>query len=361
MKKLIIFIVSVVIVFSACKLASPVDDTLITPDMDFGGTLSLNLNTGPNLRSVSIDTMVLDITTYTIVGTRTDDPVTPQETFTFDVSSVGFYQKSGLTAGIWEVIADGYDDSDPAELIATATVSDITVSDNNTEPVAITVEPLTGSLTSGTLSLNLHWSNTDVPLPDFTTATLVGPGSPSPTIDITLPYDGTATCTATLEAGYYVLTLTLEDITTPVPPSPFSKTIVTALRIIDGFPTTGDVYFDDPGGMGITITEDLSNPFNLVFTEDPDLVDPGAEILSLTDSDSMTVSVAPDVGTADTYVWYLNGVVIPGATSDSILINSISHPIDSIPFTVGFYNLTAIVTDSNGAICSDSITFTIDP
>ena len=349
MKKLIIIVVSLIFTLSACKLAP--SNGLTLPDFNDGGAILLILNS--NLRAATITPPDLEVFSYIITGTHENSVDTFSDLVNKPDTSL---EIPGLLAGDWDVTVDGYDALDGGGIkIATATVLDIAVSDNNLTARDIEVLPLTGTGTTGSLAVDLSWSVDDVPDPLFTIASLANGGtSYDHLVSVTASVDslsGTASFAGDFEAGYYILTLTLENDTGPV----FSKTVRAVVRIVDGYSTAGSVDFDDPGGLSINITEDLKNPFGLIFTDN-------VTSLSLATSDAMIVTVAPDSGVGATYWWYLNGTDITvDETQDFIAIDSRDYPIIPGDYPVGFYNLTAIVTVLDGAMSSDTISFTVDP
>lgn len=338
MKKLLPLL-SLLIVFSiSCNfipLATP-------PSFEYDdGALVLILDSTDDFKMLTIAPADLSIGSYVISGvfganvdTFGPDTIAPASSYTIN----------GLTLGDWIITVDAYSGAGgTGNLIATDSVT-ATITEDSVTTVDILVEPLTGAGTSGTLDLLLSWDPDVVANdPQFPSATLGGVDILS-AITINAGTD-TADLTGTYEAGYYLLLIRLIDFG-----GTFDKTIPAAVRIINGYTTTGSIDFNSTGGVTINLDSDLKNPFNVVVTADDVDLSTGA-------SETMTATALIDGTTAgDSYSWYLsNGTeVIDGdATLEDIVVDPI---LLSLPN--GSYTLTAIV-GSGGALSSNDINFTV--
>jgi len=353
MKKLIIIIVSVIFVFSACKLANPVDYILITPDMDFGGSLSLSLNADINPRTIAPD---LDIVSYTISGIHEDLSTTFSETYDISIDP-GPYIISGLLPGSWDITVEAYNVG--SILIGSALELDVVITESDTTSRSVTITPGAGN---GTLDVTVRWStplaNPEViariteldlteilPAPNFTEDAITGTATYS---------------TSALSEGTYLLFLSLESDGVEV------SSYVSVVRIIDGQTSFGDLTLalNTTGSLDLTVVispliQDVPKPFDLDITTNV----PTLELSLATPLVTMSVDVLIDSdedGTGETpgtsHQWFLNGAVFDGDVSGVVIDTT-----DPLTDEVGSYNLAVIVTDSLGDVSSDSITFTIDP
>lgn len=97
---------------------------------------------------------------------------------------------------------------------------------------------------------------------------------------------------------------------------------------------------EEVGSVAVSINVDLMNPPEITFT--------GSEEILLSGS---SLTIKADVSEeVDSYVWYLNGVIIPGETADEITLGEI--------LSVGYHNLTLIVSVGE-VLASESLYFLV--
>jgi len=209
--------------------------------------------------------------------------------------------------------------------------TDVIVAAGTVTPATIIISPLEGD---GLLTVNIEWDPEDF---DDPTVTGEVDGYPFDGTNITSldPFtvgSSSATSTTTLPAGYYRLSITVTDGETS------AYLTDTVVRIIYDQETIADLAVTDPGdetGIHIIIIDDMQYPINIIFHGYQSQLYKGT---------SMTIDASTDPSPVDTYQWYLDGIVISGATGPSVTIDSDDLSIKDN------YKLTLIV--SKGVILS---------
>lgn len=310
-----ILLLSLTMLFAGCTVASEHGQLVLTINTD-----SQSLTLEP-----SLDTT---IASYRVTGSG------PGE---------GSFQRSGVTSstltidalaiGTWQVQVEAFNADGTLIGYGSRTVDILA---GHTTLATITVSPLDGQ---GVLELTVSWE-TGL-LTDPTVAGTLQPLGGAMFDLVFTPGTDSATYTnATLEAGYYYLTLELYEGSSKV------WGTAEAVRILAGQVTTGSFRLTssdlDPGDLSLTISPDMQDPFLVVFQDQKSELVPGTD---------MTVTSELDPAQSDpVYRWYLDGAPVDGETGGSITMDG--------GLAEGVY-LLDLVVESDGVLSSSGFGFTV--
>lgn len=289
---------------------------------------SLKININPPL---SMQTVVPDnsyVYSYVITGNGPDGA-----TFTKTLTNVGGnYESTAVTLslGQWTVNVDAKNNSGVILGHGSSTV-DLQAGGSS---VDVAVNSIEGK---GTFQINLSWPSGIIADPKITGIITDNNNLNTPITctvgsnNVSASYSNTS-----LDAGYYILTLNINDGPTLL------RTIVEAVWIVVGQTTTWTISLT---------TSDISNTIaDLTINIDPDLKEPYsveifnfASVLPLGDSMDLIASVSNYSNNVfDSFAWYVDGKVLPGPASDHATVGS--------NLSVGKHTVTLIV--KKGAVYS---------
>jgi hypothetical protein len=286
------------------------------------------MDSGAKLMVPAID---MNIASYVVSGTGPSSA-------TFSTTTTGTSASMpGLAVGAWSIAVDGKNSGGTVIGHGSASVQ---VAAGATNTASVSVLPVAGT---GTLSLSVSWPSAQVAAAAIQ-ATLTPPTGSAITLAFSAPSGGTATYSnASLNNGYYTLTLQLMD------GSAMVMGAVDVVRIVKGQTTSGTITFSAvntaKGSVTVNITPQMLNPITVTTTGQ--LATTGIGV-------PMTVAATVPGGTGNvTDVWYLNGASI--GTGASITLNAAASPL-----AVGIYRLdvTSFTTDGMRA-GSATATFTV--
>ena len=239
----------------------------------------------------------------------------------------------GLTIGDWQITVDGMNVEGLIIGRGTATARIHTTATTTT---SVLISPLYGQ---GSLRVSLSWPVAEIESPTVS-AELTPTGGAPTSLPFNVGTDGTAEYLGTASAGYYTLTIRLED--TGVTVAGATETI----RILSGHETTGTFSFTEinsPGGsVEIEITWDMNDPITVVLSNVP---------VQITTSQSVTLSAsAPAETDPVSFTWYLNGSA--AGTGPTLTVAG--------SLGIGYYRVDAVAVNTDGSRSgSTSATFTI--
>ena len=291
-----LWVISFLIILSLIVLGCPMPPTSETGNLTI--SLTSAMDRGAKNLLPPID---MNVATYDVSGTGPSSATFSQQNVTTPLTV------NSLVAGSWSITVNGKNSA--GTVIGTGTTS-VTVVAGQTANASVTVSPLNGN---GDLSLSVSWLTGLVAAPSVSgTLTLVG-GSAS---NINFALAGNSLSASydsgsTLAAGYYTLSLVLQDGTTTVWGG------IEAVRIVAGNTTTGTFALSSSdinplAGMIITITPAMNNPITIALS---------GQQASLSSGTSMTVVATPS-SSVSSYQWFLNGAPISGQTASSCSVGS---------------------------------------
>lgn len=319
MKKIAAF--SVLIVLALLVLGCPLPQSSLTGEL----VLSFTPATAKGAKNL-LPLVDMNIATYDVSGSGPNSATFSQQNVTTTLTV------TALVQGAWTITVNGKNSA--GTVIGTGTAS-VTIVGGQTATATVTVAPLTGN---GDLSLTVSWASGMITTPSVT-GTLTPVGGSGSNIAFTLAGDSLSASYdsgSTLSAGYYTLSLIVEDATTSV----WGGT--EAVRIVAGNTTTGTFTLNATdisnfsGNVNITITPAMNSPIQITLTGQKSLLPVGS---------TMTVVATPSTS-VDSYQWFLNGVPINGQTSSSFSAGS--------GLSVGNYRLDVQAQEGNilGSISS---------
>ncbi|MCK5712632.1 MAG: hypothetical protein KAI25_07950, partial [Hyphomicrobiaceae bacterium] len=284
------------------------------PENNKDGTLVIGIShSGGNLtRTIQPDTD-MTIASYSIIGVGPGDALFTMNGVTTDIVTI-----NNLVPGTWAICV--FAKNAEGITIASGTTT-CTIYAGLTAAAGVTVTPLEGT---GVLLVSVSWEAA-LTNPVLEASLTPPDGSPA-NITFTVSSNSASYSDSELNAGYYILTLSLKDGTTKI------WGAAEAVRILTGQVTIAVFNVKNNTGVVITIGEDLQNPIDITLSGQVDILSPGTD---------MTVTAIPSEP-VDSYRWYLNGTVLSGETGSSITIGSNLSP--------GSYRLDVIV--SKGAVLS---------
>ena len=293
------------------------------------GTLSLQVNQGGDFVEKTLAPSIsMDIVEWEITGSGPDQRTYGPQTFALNASIT----IPDLYKGSWDITVEGLNAS--GDVIGRGTKS-LVITAAQTTSDSITVVPLSGN---GTLDLDVTWPTSLFDNDVFEVILTDKDGDAhvlSPTLDYT---NGTGSYSGTWAAGYYDLNVQLLDGTTSV------WGTYESVRIVEGEATEGTLILTEEmlnisnnGALNLDIVDDMQNPF---------LVSLSGVSGELTAGTSMQVSSSVDPSSETySYVWFLNGVMIPGETLSTITFGD--------TLAIGHYNLALRVSD--GTVISSTV------
>ena len=225
-----------------------------------------------------------------------------------------------LAAGLWSVTVNAVNADGAA--IGTGTVL-ARVTHEQTVAVSVTVLPFPGT---GSLSLAMTWPGASIAQPRILARLFPASGSP---IDLAFVIDGaSARCSVdSLPAGYYTLTLSLNDNTNNVAGT------TDVVRIVQDQSTSGSYQLSvaSSGGLEVVIGADSAQPFQVSITG-------GRASLTVGASMALNAVVSNPSGTL-IYQWYVNGSP-QGGNSPSLSAGG--------AFLVGIFRIDVVVLSAGG-------------
>lgn len=293
MKKLA-YLVITVLLLAGCAVSTTNDSNTV------GGSLILNLES--ELSRTIEPSISMQITSYDITASGPDS-----ETFSNSGFTGTTLAKNGLGVGAWTITINAKNIDNTVIATATDTFS---IAGATTTDVNIIVAPITGK---GSLQLDISWPETEINTPVLN-ATLTPVNGSSTDIIFNINANSATYPITDLSTGYYTLNIQLLDDTDYV------WGIIEAVRIINGevslasFDLTVNdlnlVVISEFGNLNLSVVSELQNPIELTFT---------GNTAAISSVENMTVTVNTSI-TPDSYQWYLNGSLVPGATNSSITI-----------------------------------------
>lgn len=247
-----------------------------------------------------------------------------------DVTTTAFV-RSSLVSGAWTITVDAFNAGDA--LIGSGSTG-VSIQAGETAEVTIPVTPLSGT---GSLTINITWPS-GVILNPAVSGTLTPAGGSPQQIPFSAGSGFASYSYPSLNAGYYSMTVQLAEGTT-VKWGSFE-----AIRILKDQTTTAAFNLTQldisAGGASITITPVMQNPIAITLDgQQPELPSGVDMTVTATTSDAV-----------DSYQWYLNGRVLPGATGASVTLGG--------SLAVGNYRLDLCVRKAN-IVSSQGTAFTI--
>ena len=308
-------------VLACIALAACVPPNLAEVTEGTAGTLVLSFATVLTVKTIE-PTLDMTVVSYDVYGDGPGDAA-------FELLDVAetVVEQPGLVPGLWTVTA--YGKNVDGVTVGMGQV-EVTVESGEVAIVEIAVTPLTGN---GTLSVNVTWPSGVLGSPT-TTASLSPAGGAPETLVFSVD-ETSAAYSGLWMNGYYTLAFTLMDAGQPV------WGMVEAARIVAG--ETSHKSYDlvrDVNRGGLTITPDMQSPIEITFSGTAETLDLGG---------SMTVTAATSEP-VDSYQWYLQGVLIGGATLAEVTVGE--------GLGVGIYRLDLMVT-KDSTLSSDAIVFEV--
>lgn len=293
------------------------------------GTLSLQVNQGGDFVEKTLAPSIsMDIVEWEITGSGPDQRTYGPQTFALDASIT----IPDLYKGSWDITVEGLNAS--GDVIGRGSKS-LVITAAQTTSDSITVVPLSGN---GTLDLDVTWP-TSLFDNDVFEVILTDKDGVANVLSPTLNYTaGTGSYSGTWAAGYYDLNVQLLDGTTAV------WGTYESVRIVEGQATEGTLILTEEmlnisnnGALNLDIVDDMQNPF---------LVSLSGVSGELTAGTSMQVSSSVEPASETySYVWFLNGVMIPDETLSTITFGD--------TLAIGHYNLALRVSD--GTVISSTV------
>lgn len=243
-----------------------------------------------------------------------------------------------LVAGSWTITVDAYNaDATPTKIGSGSAI--VTVINGRTTNTPVTVIPLTGN---GTLTLSLTWPS-DVLVNPQVVATLKPTTGSVQSLAFTVDTTSASYTSSAIPAGYYTLSISLNEETTTV--AGRSETV----RIVDGQTTNGSYSFPNlnPAGgtVSVDITPELANPFTVSISGGQSTMNVGA-------SQSLTAVVSNASGPV-IYAWYVNGIDQDVSTATWTCGST---------WKVGYYTIDAVAISTDGRKAgSSSMTVSVEP
>ena len=293
MKKMFFLIISAVLIIMGCgHNYSPPDKTAYS-----GTLLVLNFNSMSVSSKTIVPDVTMDVVSYDVSGTNLG------KNFNETINADELLVVDDLAVGHWVINAEAK--NDVGKIIASGyTGIDIFAGKITNE--TLTVTPLDGT---GTLSLTVDWTDASQ-FTNTTTVTgyLTPAGESAASINFDASGDKAATHTSTLDKGYYLLSAHVQEGTE-------TWNYIDTLRIIYNEITSAtinvaDIYYT--GDININIDDDLENPIDITFS--------GA-LSNITPGTIMTVTAACSP-LPETYLWYIDGVLLTDETNPFITIGS---------------------------------------
>lgn len=324
MKRYFVILITFIIVLSGC------DDLadIIGGDSGKVGSLRLQISSADLLTKTIEADVLMEIAVFDIEGYGPD-----QDSFTQLGISDATIIINNLAVGMWNITAIARNENG---VTIASDQNSAQVSEGITTPVDLVVRPLEGD---GYLDVDLSWPSGSLNNPSVN-ATLLPEGQSS--YPVTCPVLGnTASCSETLTAGYYTLSIQLLEGSVAV----WGR--VEAVRIIEGQTSSAtyilsisDINTVQVGNVQLNITSNLQNPLDISLS---------GQQSSLALGENMTVSATVSQ-TPTSYQWYLNGVQLNNETSNIITIGS--------TLSIGSYWLDLLV-GKDGILSSEGVAFMV--
>jgi len=302
-----IILVLVIALILGCNIAR--EEKSVSDFMQGNGVLEVKLmnEIAPKTIHPGLDMTIAD---YHI--TITGPGETRSQTIGDSQSTAAF---SSLEQGEWTVTVHARNGDDPPVIIAQGEDT-ATILNEQTTIVDITVLPVEGQ---GTLDLTIEWPAGVLTSADMTASLMPESGTEqdiSSQITIDTGVDpNTAGYVGTLDAGYYMLSLSLTDEGSQVWGN------VIAVRIIAAESSVGVYTLQESelslvevtgGTFEVNIGADLRNPYTITFNGQQAEIGP---------TEDMTINAVLDPAeTPESYEWYLDGELQEGITGSSITI-----------------------------------------
>ncbi|MGE4453300.1 MAG: Ig-like domain-containing protein [Sphaerochaeta sp.] len=300
------------------------------------GTLSLQVNQGGDfVEKTLVPAISMDIVQWRITGTGPDQESYGPQIFALDASIL----IPDLYKGSWDFTVEGLNAS--VQSIGIGSKS-LVISAAQTTNESITVVPLSGN---GTLQFGVSWP-TSLFDNDVFVVTLTDNAGVEHTLVPTLDQTaGTGSYSGEWAAGYYDLNVQLLDGATAV------WGTYESVRVVAGETTEGILALTEEmlnisnyGALNLNIVDDMQNPFLVSLTGVPN---------EMTAGSTMQVSSSVDPASENySYVWFLNGVILPGETQSTITFGD--------TLGIGHYNLALRVSDGT-VISSTTLYFSVVP
>jgi len=192
MKKKILTVIPVCFLLLGCDLWQP------SPGKEYG-SLILTLSSSETAAKDILPPLDMDIAYYDVSG---DGPGTA--VFSHSGLTGPTVIEDSLIAGAWMITVDALNDDD--YLIGTGSKG-VSISAGETTEAEISVAPLEGT---GSLDIEVSWPSGTITGPDLS-GTLAAIGGTPQDIPFTLGTDSAAYSYPSLDVGYYLLSLELED------------------------------------------------------------------------------------------------------------------------------------------------------
>jgi hypothetical protein len=298
-----------------------------------GGVVILHISESVSNVKNLIPSIDMTPASYRVSGVSQDGESFTPVTITGTTTSI-----EKLAAGSWTITVDAYNSDSTPTKIGTGLTS-VTVTNGRTTDTAVTVRPLTGN---GTLTVNLTWPS-DVLVNPQVVATLKPTTGTTQTLNFTVNATSANFSSSTLAAGYYTLSIALNEGTTTVAGK--AETV----RIVADQTTTGIYNFTNlnPAGgtASVTITPEMANPFVVS-------INGGQSTMTVGASQTLTAVVSNYPGSL-TYAWYINGIDQNVSTATWTC---------GADWKIGTHTIDAIATSLDGSQAGNgTLTITVEP
>lgn len=301
MKKLIVILLFVVVIFSGCDLVTQSINSLLNST----GSLSISLNE-PTSRIILPDDFPLDVDYYKIFGSGPDGATVYPITFSGSATVI-----NDLVVGDWTINVEAYNQYD--ELIGVGNTT-ATVLSNQTVNASVDLSVLDGT---GTLDIEISWPDTIPPNNLSMTGSITD--IDGVTSDITLAIsDHSVSYTESLDAGFYILSLTLYNSSDIIWGESYSVLVVKDQITTCSTSLSIDAINLLVGSMQMRITNQITPDYSVEISGNELLV-PGA-IVSLEASpvNHLDYQTIRDFS----YQWYIQGQLIEGQTNSTLTLEA---------------------------------------
>jgi outer membrane protein assembly factor BamB len=304
------------------------------------GSIEIHIIDGFEPKTIE-PTLTMTIDTYDIVLTGFGTTITKTLESTETTTTI-----ASLQPGTWQVTVNARNSPESGAVIIATDTQEVEVIAGQSTSADFVVVPDSGQ---GSLHITVGWPSDAVTTPSVM-ASLTEQGGGDHDISVSFESEVVqetqiAVYSGSWESGYYTLTIRLMDGDSPV------WGWVDAVRIISGqtsnaaYTLTEDLINPpDSGEIDIGVAADLQNPLSI------DMIGTTAE---LTIGSDMTVT-ADTSPAADSYSWFLSGLLLSGETAQSITLGS--------DLAIGSYSLTVVVekeTTTGTVISSEGIYFSV--
>lgn len=324
MKK-ILYIIASLLMLAGCSLSAEQKDENKSVS---GGTLQVNL--GNSSRTVA-PVINENITNYDVIAVGPNS-----EGFNIIGISDTTLVKNEIVEGAWTITINAKNSED--KVVATDTQAFL-IEEGKTTTVSMKMTPPEGK---GRLSFNLSWPENILTNVKFR-ATLKPANGETIIANFVLGATSASFTNNEMETGYYQLNAQLID------GDNYVWDLVETIRIVKDETTSASLVLTPEnfgnesvklGNLNVSISNNLENPLELTVTGNKSEIYPYEE---------MTVT-AQASETPETYEWYLNGELLAGEKTESVIING---------YNVKDKNRLVVIAIKGTSKSSKSVTFTL--